>query len=64
MFGFGKKKNKKVMLSPEELQFLEANMSKKQLKEFRRRQKDLEDEEFEEGFDEGFLLGMIFEDDD
>lgn len=42
MFGFGRKKNndKFVKLSDKEIKKLEKGMSKKELKEFRKRQKD------------------------
>ncbi len=62
MFGCGKKKIVKTALTQEELNRLMAGMNSKQLKEFRKRQKELEDEEFDD-FEDGFLMGMIFDDD-
>ncbi|MBQ8932658.1 MAG: hypothetical protein IJ061_00055 [Lachnospiraceae bacterium] len=58
MFGFGKKKNMvTVRLTQEELARLEAGMTPKQLKEFRQRQKDFQNESYEDGFMMGYILG-------
>ena len=56
---FGKKKDTYVKLSEKEVKELEKNMSPKELKEFRKKQKQAEDDMI---FD-AFLMSELFEDD-
>lgn len=59
MIMFGKKKDTYVKLSEKEVKELEKNMSPKELKEFRKKQKQAEDDMI---FD-AFLMSELFEDD-
>ena len=46
MFGFGKSKTQDVRLTEKEINELKKNMSRSELKEFEKRQKQIESEQF------------------
>lgn len=46
MFGFGKSKTRDVRLTEKEINELKKNMSRSELKEFEKRQKQIESEQF------------------
>ena len=58
MFGFGKK-TYDVRLTEKQMKELEKNMSKSELKEFKKRQKDAEKDRFWDAI----IMGEIFDDD-
>ncbi len=58
MFGFGKKeKTHVVSLTDTELNKLMSMMTPQEKKAFQRRQKDFENDAYEEGFMDGFIIG-------
>ena len=57
MFGFKKEKTHMVLLTDTELQRLLSSMSESEKKAFRRRQKDAENQAYEDGFIDGFIIG-------
>lgn len=58
MFGFGKKeKTHVVCLTDKELNKLLSMMTPQEKKAFQRRQKDFENDAYEEGFMDGFIIG-------
>ncbi len=57
MFGFNKKKTHLVLLTDMELNRLLSTMTPQEKKAFQRRQKDAENEAYENGFLDGFIIG-------
>ena len=57
MFGFKKKKTHLVFLTDTELNRLLSTMTPQEKKAFQRRQKDAENEAYENGFLDGFIIG-------
>ena len=57
MFGFKKKKTHLVLLTDTELNRLLSTMTPQEKKAFQRRQKDAENEAYENGFLDGFIIG-------
>lgn len=57
---FGSKKTKDVRLTKKEIEELKKNMSRRERKEFERRQREAEMERF----DDAVMWGMIFGDDE
>jgi len=57
MFGFKKEKIHLVALTDSELHRLLSMMTPQEKKAFKRRQKDAENEAYENGFLDGFIIG-------
>ena len=56
MFGFGKDKTRDVRLTEKQIRELEKNMSRSELKEFRKRQREAENDRFWDALCMGELL--------